>query len=113
MGYWNYGYANNGAGPGGGWYYNKANTTVSTKNWYMLTWVNYSDETMKMYLNGVADSSAFYSKTTNGGPCDMIGSRWNGSYFNGKMANFQIWDVALTDAEILQNFNYFKNRFGY
>lgn len=111
--YWNYGYANEATSGTGQWYYNLGNSTLSTKKWYMLTWVNYSDATMKMYVNGVADSSTFYSRTTNGGPCDRIGTRWNGSYFDGKIANFMIWDVALTDAEVLQNFNFYKNRFGY
>ena len=111
--YWNYGYANNGAGPGGSWYNNFGNSSLSTKKWYMLTWVNYSNYTMKMYVNGVADSSTFYSFTTNGGPCDRIGTNYGANYFDGKIANFMIWDVALTDAEVLQNFNFYKNRFGY
>ena len=37
---------------------------------------------------------------------------WAGYYYNGKIANTLIYDQALTTAEVLQNFNAQKSRFG-
>ena len=101
----------------GSWQDHYGNTTLSTNNWYMLTWVNYegasaSAGTMKMYVNGVADSDVFNSYTTNGGPCNVIGKRWSGTSFNGKISQVSINTRSLTDAEVLQNFNATKSRFG-
>ena len=82
----------------------------------MLTWVNYagasaSQGTMKMYVNGVADSSVFNSYTTNGGPCNVIGKRWGGTPFDGKISAVSINNKSLSDAEVLQNYNATKGRF--
>jgi len=101
----------------GAWKDHYGNTTLSTNNWYMLTWVNYvgasaSQGTMKMYVNGIADSSVFNSYTTNGGPCNVIGKRWGGTPFNGKISGVSINTTSLSDAEVLQNFNATKGRFG-
>ena len=101
----------------GAWQDHYGNTTLYTGKWYMLTWVNYegasaSQGTMKMYLNGIADSSVFNSYTTNGGPCNVIGKRWSGTSFNGKISQVSINTSSLTDAEVLQNFNATKSRFG-
>jgi len=88
-----------------GWQYHFGGTTLSTGTWYLCTWVNYagasaSTATMKMFVNGVADSSEFGSVfTTNGGPVDAIG-RQTGSYFNGKIADVKFYDVALSDANV-------------
>lgn len=100
----------------GAWQDHYGNTTLSTNNWYMLTWVNYagasaSQGTMKMYVNGVADSSVFNSYTTNGGPCDVIGKRWGGTPFDGKISGVSINTKSLSDAEVLQNYNATKGRF--
>jgi hypothetical protein len=100
----------------GNWQNRIGNTTLSNGNWYMLTWVNYagaSDSlgTMRMYVNGVIDSSQFNSYTTNGGPCDAIGRNWF-SFYNGKIGNIQFYNKSLTDSEIAQNYNAYKSRFG-
>ena len=93
----------------GEWQNHYGNTTVETGTWYMVTWVNYggaaaADGTMKMYLNGVADSEVFNSYTTNGGPCDAIGRNWGSDEYNGRIANIQFYTESLTDAEVLQNY---------
>ena len=101
----------------GSWQEDYGDTTLSTGEWYMLTWVNYegasaSDGTMKMYVNGVADSSVFNSYTTNGGPCNAIGRAWHSTEYDGKVASVYINTKSLTDAEVLQNFNAMRGRFG-
>ena len=100
----------------GSWQDHYGNTTLSTSTWYYLTWVNYegasaSEGTMKMFVNGVADSSTFNSYTTNGGPCNSIGGNWFSS-FNGKIATVQVYEKSLNDSELLQNYNALKGRFG-
>lgn len=100
----------------GAWKNHDGNTTLPINNWYMLTWVNYegasaSDGTMKMYVNGVADSDTFNSYTTNGGPCNAIGRNWTSAFYNGKISQVSINTKSLSDAEILQNYNATKSRF--
>jgi hypothetical protein len=75
----------------------------------MLTWVNYAgasaaEGTMKMYVNGIADSSVFNSYTVNGGPCDAIGRNWGSTEYDGLIANIQFYTESLTDEEISQNY---------
>jgi hypothetical protein len=99
----------------GAWQSHVGNTTLSRSEWYMLTWVNYAgataqDGTMKMYVNGVADSSIFNSYTTNGGPFNDIGHSVylpNGStYFDGEIANVQVnTGTAFTDAQVVAQYN--------
>ena len=93
----------------GAWQNHDGNTTLTTGQWYMLTWVNYAgasaaDGTMKMYVNGIADSSVFNSYTVNGGPCDAIGRNWGSTEYDGKIANIQFYSKPLTDEEISQNY---------
>jgi hypothetical protein len=101
----------------GDWQYHDANTTLPINNWYMLTWVNYegasaSAGTMKMYVNGVADSDVFNSYTTNGGPCNAIGRNWTSAFYNGKITQVSINTKSFSDAEVRQNYNATKGRFG-
>jgi hypothetical protein len=92
----------------GSWNYNYGNTTLNPNEWYFLTWVNYTGNTMKMYVNGVADSSVFNSLTSNGGPVDAVGGTQGtpGGTFNGNIASVY-WNIgkAFTDDEVLQNYN--------
>ena len=93
----------------GAWQNHDGNTTLTTGQWYMLTWVNYAgasatDGTMKMYVNGIADSSVFNSYTVNGGPCNAIGRNWGSTEYDGLIANIQFYTESLTDEEISQNY---------
>jgi hypothetical protein len=64
-----------------------------------------------MYVNGVKDSvSGFSSTTTNGGPVNAIGRNWF-SYWNGHIYTLKYYNEAFTDAEVLRQFNTYKNRF--
>jgi hypothetical protein len=92
------------------WTQQLGNTTLNVGNWYNLIWVNTSGS-MVMYVNGVADSNSFTSTTSNGGPINCIGKNWANS-FSGRVATTQIYNRALTQTEITQNFNATKTRFG-
>lgn len=86
-------------------------TTVNDGNWHMLTWVNYSNSTMDMYVDGVLDSNVPNSTSGNQNPVDRIGGSWN-SLFPGSINNLSIYNKALTAAEVIQNFNALRGRFG-
>jgi len=98
-----------------GWKSNSGNTTLSVGRWYMLTWVNYAGAsaplgTMKMFVDGLADSSVFNSYTTNGGPCNAIGRNWT-TYFNGRIGLVQFYNLSLTDSQVFENFNAHRSRY--
>jgi hypothetical protein len=92
----------------GSWNYHYGNTTLDPNTWYFLTWVNYSSQEMKMYVNASPDSSVFNSLTTNGGPVDAVGGTQGtpGGTFNGNIASVY-WNIgkAFTDDEVLQQYN--------
>ena len=70
---------------------------------------------LKIYLNGTLQSSSYVgtipSSTTV--PGIVIGKRWWASkYSEGSISTLSIYNRSLTAAEVLQNFNAQKSRFG-
>jgi len=97
----------------GSWNTHTGNTTLSSGTWYMFTWVNYSNSTMKMYVNGISDvDAAFDSTTTNGGPCDVIGKSYGNDFYEGKIGQFRYWSKSLDDTQIQRVYKNTRNRFG-
>ena len=60
-------------------------------------------------LDGTVSDSSIGGPTTN--PLDSIGRSWT-STFAGDIALIMIHRAALTQNEIIQNFNAHRNRFG-
>jgi hypothetical protein len=85
--------------------------TVNDGNWHMLTWVNYSNSTMDMYVDGLLDSNVANSTSGNNNPVDVIGRSWAG-YFPGSIASLTRYTRALSAAEVQQNFNALRGRYG-
>jgi hypothetical protein len=85
--------------------------TVNDGNWHMLTWVNYSNSTMDMYVDGLLDSNVANSTSGNNNPVDVIGRSWAG-YFPGSISTLTRYDRSLTASEVQQNFHAFRGRFG-
>jgi hypothetical protein len=95
-----------------GWYQSLGTTTVNTGNWVYLTWVNNSNYTMNMYVNGVLDATVANSTSGNSNPVDRVGGSWAG-YFPGSIAGLTIYkNKALAAAEVAQNFNAMRGRYG-
>jgi len=90
------------------------NTEVST-DWNLLTVTTTPGANgWKCYMNGVFRSSTTGESTVSvaniqGGL--TLGRNNTSRYTNGKIAACQIYDRALTAAEVLQNYNAQKNRF--
>ena len=128
---------NNGAGSNGtsliiygsklGFFYNggaavvQANTTLSTGTWYHLSVSYLGETTVKMYVNGALDATKNTLSPTAGvgtstwsatNQNPRLGAWFNGSFpFNGSIATTQIYNRALSDAEVLQNYNATKGRY--
>jgi len=73
---------------------------------------------MKVYTNGVLESSV---TNTQGGVTAVSGMNWylatvpggwqSVTYSDVDIPSFKIYDRILSDAEVAQNFNAYKNRF--
>jgi hypothetical protein len=86
--------------------------TVNDNNWHFLTWVNYSNNTMDMYVDGVFDSNVTNSTSGNNNPINMIGASW-ASYTPLSIAQVYIYNKALSLSNVVQNFIATKSRYGY
>lgn len=85
--------------------------TVNDNTWHLLTWVNYNNYTMDMYVDGVLDSNVPNSTSGNNNPVDRIGGSW-AAQFNGSISSLSRYNRALSAAEVKQNFNALRGRYG-
>ena len=100
------------SGHNGAWSTVTGNTTLSLNTWYFGA-VTYTDSSgWKLYLNGIPDGTSADITTFTGNQEVSIGSYGAGNYFAGRIASVQIYNRALSDTEILQNFNATKRRYG-
>jgi len=85
-------------------------TTALNSEWQFLSAVRSSSGVVKASLNG----NSLVSGGTLAGTFspNTIAANTNGQYWDGKLANNLIYNRELTAAEITQNFNAQKSRFG-
>ena len=96
-----------------------SSTTLPLNSWINLTW-SWDDATkqIKFYLNGLLDFVGTYTGTIGTThPYHYIGTEISGGstpsdvQFLGSVANFFAYNRALSDAEVLQNYDALKSRF--
>lgn len=94
------------------WSQKLGNSIINDGNWHNLTWVNYQNSTMDMYVNGVLDANVANSTSGNNNPLDIVGGSWAGRY-SGLISNLSIYKTkSLTPQEVFQNYNATKGRYG-
>lgn len=87
------------------WNNHYGTSTVTDGNWHLLTWVNKSNQTMDMYVDGKLESGNFVSTTNNGGPVNSIGKNWSAS-FNGTIDEVRYYTRALSPKEVSDLYNF-------
>ena len=69
-----------------------------------------------IYVNGVQVASVAASGTLNTGQINQYigkyGNAGNNYPFNGRIAESRVYNIALSAAQVLQNYNATKGRFG-
>lgn len=120
------------ANNGNAWYmsWNKSNQKLSNY-WYGKssegyhesgaamtrgTWNNvvsvWDAMSLSQFLNGTKTTASTSGVTANQTNGLQIGWEADGRQYSGGIASIQIYDRALTDAEVTQNYNAFRSRFG-
>ena len=88
---------------------------MALNTWYYLTAVWTAGQSIKVYVNGSLEGTT----TTTGTSLRTSTSGWvissptTSVFSSGYNAVVQVYNTVLTDAQILQNFNANKTRFGY
>lgn len=115
---WIYFDVGNGAGP-----YAQPSTTLNNNTWYNVVGVHSrsaGSSTLIVYLNGVALSSSVITPTNSPNDNSLpmsIGRRFYNSdpfsrTFNGLISGVKIYNRTLTAAEVYQNFQALRGRYG-
>jgi hypothetical protein len=95
----------------GNWFYTPSvPTTLNT--WQQIIFT-YDGSGLAIHSNGVSGGSNAFTGTPNsGGGGIRIGRRWDlAEYFAGNIAITRVYNRALSQSEILQNYNAQKSRF--
>jgi hypothetical protein len=88
--------------------------SILPNRWYMATAV-WDGTSKKIYINGLLDVNVAVTGTLSGNSFDLyIGenSQANSRYYTGSISVVQIYNRALTQQEITQNFGFFRKRYG-
>jgi len=87
--------------------------TFSLNTWYNAALTFNTTDGMKLYINGALDSSYTTIKTAfTGDGSTNIAAYGAGNLLNGRIAKVYCYNVSLTAAEVLQNYNADKAKFG-
>jgi hypothetical protein len=95
-------------------YYVQTDSSVTDGLWHYIVGVR-SGSTNRIYLDGVLQSGSITSTFSDSGEPLTIGRYYSdvdGFYWNSLIGNCQIYNRTLSGAEVLQNFNAQKNRYG-
>ena len=92
-----------------------SNATFNLNTWYNATLTFNTTDGMKLYINGILDSSYTAIKTAYDGngstniACFGVG----GNLLNGRISKVYCYNRSLTDQEVIDNFNSNAAEFGY
>jgi len=102
-------------GNGSAWAYTSlpSSTTVVANTWYQTAWT-WNGSTATMYVNGVAENSLSSAAASSGSGNITLGQHTpDTSYaWAGNMGSVKIYNVSLTAAQVSQNFNAQRGRYG-
>ena len=91
----------------------KSTTMVANNVWHQVVYVNNINETGVIYVDGISEVSGSSSLSgANYFSPDYLGRGYNNRYFQGNISICKFYDRALTAAEVSQNFNALRGRFG-
>jgi hypothetical protein len=106
-------------GSGTGAYVNSTTHIGTTNTWYQIVYVftNIAANTLQTFVNGSSIGSVNHSLASLlNTPANLyLGSYNNGEYaqwFDGKIGITRLYNRALTSAEVLQNYNVDKSKYG-
>lgn len=99
------------------WHSNGAATigygnALTVNGWTHLA-LTFDGTDIKMYQNSLLVSTINFPGDirTDANTPIFLGGYWDGEFLNGRISNAQLYNRALTSAEILQNFNASRSRF--
>jgi hypothetical protein len=102
MTYWHY---------NGTWLQSSGNVIVNDNQWHLLTWVNKSNSTMDMYVDGVLDVSNVNSSLSSNNWIDIIGASWAAT-FAGDIGSVQVnKGTAMDVSQVTQQYGATRGRF--
>ncbi len=86
------------------WNSTSGTITVNDGKWHLLTWVNSSNMTMDMYVDGVLDANDIYSTTNASGPLNRIGRQYGAGASSAidALDEVRIYSRGLSAAEVKQ-----------
>ena len=88
-------------------------TLLSTNEWYNIVFVfDYITKRKTIYLNGEFESSRIQENYSGTGTFYIGTSIGGNSKLEGKMDTAKIYNKALTENEVVQNFNALRGRYG-
>ena len=94
----------------------ESSNIISTGTWYNLVLMREYATAWRWYLNGdLSNTNTTQYRTTDWTSSESyIGDHYNTNvyHFDGKISNVSIYNKALTAAEVTQNFNALRGRYG-
>ena len=91
-----------------GWYHTIVSSTlVADGAWHHICYVNHTDETGDLYIDGVAEIEGVSSSISIARKmtCNHIGRGYNGQYTSGSLKDIRIISRAITVTEIRELYN--------
>jgi prepilin-type N-terminal cleavage/methylation domain-containing protein len=87
----------------------QTNTVTNTRTWYYLVVTDDGTATIRIYVNGVLDTTCGTDPTITNNSNFKIGlNNDEGAYYNGSIDDVRIYDHALSAAEIIAIYNAMK-----
>jgi hypothetical protein len=91
----------------------KSTTMVANNTWHQIVYVNNSNTTGSIYVDSVNEVTAATTLLAgNYFSPDNIGWGYSGQYFLGSLGSVKFYDRSLSAAEVAQNFNALRGRYG-
>jgi hypothetical protein len=96
----------------GTWKLFQGNVVVNDGEWHMLTWVNNSNYTMDLYVDGVYDTTVSPVNVANNNPLDVIGRGLGNNSFNGSISMVQVnKGIAMNASQVTQQYGATRGKF--